>query len=206
MNKTHELLIATRNDGKVREFASLLADVPLLRIRGLAEFPQTTEVEETGSTFEENASIKARAYAAQTRLLTLADDSGLEVEALGGAPGVFSARYGGRQDSDAGRTRHLLAELELTGDLQRRARFICVIAVARPQDDALNLFKGQCDGHIARQPRGTNGFGYDPVFIPDGYSQTFGELSSKVKQHLSHRARALRPALAFLQRYLRDAV
>ncbi|HEY0078730.1 MAG TPA: RdgB/HAM1 family non-canonical purine NTP pyrophosphatase [Pyrinomonadaceae bacterium] len=202
MTETSELLVATRNAGKVREFASLLSDTPQLRIRGLSEFPRTTEVEETGSTFEENASLKARAYAAQTGLWTLADDSGLEVDALGGAPGVFSARYGGLPATDSDRTALLLKNLETVPDHRRRARFVCVIAVFRPSTGALNLFRGQCDGHIAHAPRGTHGFGYDPVFVPDGYSQTFGELPSELKHHLSHRARALRPALDFVHRQL----
>ncbi|HVF51620.1 MAG TPA: RdgB/HAM1 family non-canonical purine NTP pyrophosphatase [Pyrinomonadaceae bacterium] len=205
MNAAPELLIATRNAGKVREFASLLAGAPL-RIRGLEEFPQTTEVEETGRTFAENASLKARVYSAQTGLWTLADDSGLEVEALGGAPGIFSARYGGpHATTDAERTARLLSELAQTKDDARRARFVCVIALARPHADAPELFTGECTGRIAHAPRGMNGFGYDPVFMPDGYEQTFGELSSEIKHDLSHRARALRGALAFIFRQLEEA-
>jgi XTP/dITP diphosphohydrolase len=204
MNVKPELLIATRNAGKVREFASLLAAEPLW-IRGLNEFPQTTDVEETGATFAENASLKARSYAAQTGLWTLADDSGLEVEALDGAPGLYSARYGApHATTDAARTARLLAELSRTGDDQRRARFACVIAIARPPADTLDLFKGECLGRIAHEPRGRNGFGYDPVFIPDGFEQTFGELNDEIKRDISHRARALHAALAFLREQLRS--
>jgi XTP/dITP diphosphohydrolase len=203
MSETFELLVATHNAGKVREYASLLSDVPLLRIRGLSEFPHITEVEETGATFEENAALKARAYAAHTGLWTLADDSGLEVDALGGAPGVFSARYGGLPASDAQRTALLLKELEATNDPLRRARFVCVIAIVHPSEENLHLFRGQCEGRIARSPRGSQGFGYDPVFIPDGHQQTFAELPAELKHQLSHRARALRPALNCLRQQLK---
>jgi XTP/dITP diphosphohydrolase len=199
-NQSPELLIATRNEGKTREFASLLGTAPL-RVRSLAEFPHAPEVEETGVTFAENASLKARAYACATGLWTLADDSGLEVDALGGAPGVFSARYGGLP-TDVARTARLLEELALTNDPERRARFVCVIALALPPSDRLHLFEGTCEGRIARAPRGPNGFGYDPVFIPDGYEQTFGELPDQTKARLSHRSRALQQTMAFLRRLL----
>lgn len=198
---TPELLVATRNEGKAREFAALLGAAPL-RVRSLADFPHAPEVEETGATFAENAALKARAYASATGLWTLADDSGLEVDALGGAPGVFSARYGGLA-TDAGRTARLLEELARTNDRARRARFVCVIALALPPSDRLHLFEGTCEGRIARAPRGTHGFGYDPVFCPDGYRQTFGELPDETKANLSHRARALQKALAFLHQLLR---
>lgn len=201
MSTPNELLIATRNDGKLREFAALLSDMPL-RLRGLAEFPQTSDVEETGATFEENAALKAHAYAAQTGLWTLADDSGLEVDALGGAPGIFSARYAGEHASDAERTARLLSELAQTNDARRRARFVCAIAVVHPATRTLDIFKGVCEGHIAPEPRGDNGFGYDPVFIPEGYDATFGELTRETKDLLSHRARALRAARVFLEERL----
>ena len=200
-NRTKELLIATRNAGKVCEVEMLLEGLPL-RFRSLAEFPEIVEVEETGATFAENAALKARGYAAQTRLWALADDSGLEVEALGGAPGVFSARYaGGAHASDAERTAHLLAELSRTGDTGRRARFVCVIAIADADARLVDSSTGTCEGSIALAPRGVNGFGYDPVFIPDGYRQTFGELPPEIKQHISHRARALEAARSFLLEY-----
>lgn len=195
-----ELLIATRNPGKVREVQSLLGPLPL-RLRSLAEFPAATEVEETGSTFAENAAIKARAYAAQTGCWTLADDSGLEVEALNGAPGIFSARYGGTQATDAERIGLLLKALSRTGDDARRARFVCVIAVVAPTSDHLELFTGTCEGRIAREARGSGGFGYDPIFVPDGYDQSFSELPPEIKQQISHRARALQAALPFLLKH-----
>ena len=192
-----ELLIATGNVGKVREFASLLADLPV-RLRRLREFPHVSEVEETGRTFAENAALKAAGYAAQTELWTLADDSGLEVEALGNAPGVFSARYGGIGLTDAERTQRLLTELATTGDAARRARFVCVIAVADAQARIVNVSTGVCAGHIAHAPRGAQGFGYDPIFIPERHSQSFGELPPDIKHGISHRSRALLDARAFL--------
>jgi XTP/dITP diphosphohydrolase len=192
-----ELLIATRNRGKVLEVESLLGEFPL-RLRSLADFPATGDVEETGSTFEENSALKAQAYAAQTGCWTLADDSGLEVAALGGAPGVYSARYGGPEATDAERIERLLSALSRSGDASRRARFVCVIAIADNKANLLELFTGTCEGRIAQKPQGKGGFGYDPVFVPDGYEQTFGELPSEIKQQLSHRARALKAALPFL--------
>lgn len=197
---TKELLIATRNRGKVLEVESLLGTFPL-RLRSLRDFPATEDVEETGSTFEENGALKAQAYAAQTGYSTLADDSGLEVEALGGAPGVFSARYGGPEASDAERIERLLGALSRSGDANRRARFVCVIAIADSRANLLELFTGTCEGCIAHEPRGSGGFGYDPVFVPDGYQQTFGELPSEIKQRISHRARALKAALPFLLKH-----
>jgi XTP/dITP diphosphohydrolase len=195
-----ELLIATSNAGKVREALPLLDGLPL-RWRSLAEFPGIAEVEETGATFAENAALKATAYAAQTGLWTLADDSGLEVDALGGAPGIFSARYGGKGASDAERIARLLDELSRTGDSERRARFVCVIAIADPDARLVNTSTGTCEGSIAFAPRGEGGFGYDPVFIPDGYQESFGELPPELKQRISHRARALGAARSFLFDY-----
>lgn len=196
-----ELLIATSNPGKIRELESLLAALPL-RLRSLKEFPSIQEVAETGNTFTENAVLKATGYARQTRLWTLADDSGIEVEALGGAPGVFSARYGGASASDADRVRMLLDELARTNDTRRRARFTAVVAIASADAQVVNVAQGHCPGHLADAPRGTNGFGYDPIFIPDGHKQTFGELSGEVKRSISHRARALEVTRAFLLNHL----
>ena len=194
-----ELLVATHNEGKTRELAELLADSPL-KLRSLKEFPQVEEAEETGETFLENAVLKARHYGSGCGLWTLADDSGLEVDALGGAPGVYSARYGGRAISYAERMALLLRELDATGDEERRARFVCVIALADPRTGAVETFEGVCEGRIADAPRGTGGFGYDPLFIPEGYAQSFGELPPEIKQSLSHRARALSKARRHLLR------
>lgn len=194
---THELLIATGNKGKAVELRSLLAGLPL-RLRDLSEFPSAREVEETGRTFSDNAALKAQGYAGQTGLWTLADDSGLEVDALGGAPGVFSARYGGEGLTDADRVTRLLEELSRTTAKDRRARFVCVIAIADPRGQVMNLSTGTCEGRIVHAPRGTHGFGYDPVFLPDGFEQTFGELTAELKQDISHRALALKAARSFL--------
>jgi XTP/dITP diphosphohydrolase len=197
MPRAHELLIATGNKGKVAEFEALLASLPLT-LRTLAEFPGIGEVEETGATFSENATLKARAYAEKAGLWALADDSGLEVDALGGAPGVISARYGGAGADDAQRIARLLKELSQCAEQERRARFICVIAIADPQGQIANISTGRCEGLIADAPRGTNGFGYDPIFVPYGFNQTFGELATEIKQSISHRAIALKFARSFL--------
>lgn len=193
-----ELLVATKNTGKVSELTELLAGLPL-RLRNLAEYPDAPEVEETGTTFDENARLKAVGYAAHARLLTLADDSGLEVFALNGAPGVRSARYAGDSATDADRIALLLHELSHADSNDRRARFVCAVALHDPQSDATEIFHGVCPGRIAPAPRGTNGFGYDPVFIPDGYDQTFAELPAAVKQQISHRALALRQVHNFIR-------
>jgi XTP/dITP diphosphohydrolase len=192
-----ELVIATRNPGKLVEVRELLHDLPVT-LQSLLEFPQTTEVAETGQTFTDNASIKATAYALQTGAWTLSDDSGLEVEALGGAPGIYSARYAGEAATDSERVELLLSELARTGDERRRARFVCAVSLSDPLGRIINVSTGACFGRIAYGPRGEQGFGYDPVFIPEGFEQTFGELSAEGKQKISHRARALEETRAFL--------
>lgn len=196
-----ELVIATRNRGKLVEVRQLLYCIPLA-LRSLMDFPETTEVEETGTTFHENASIKASAYAMQTGAWTLSDDSGLEVDALGGAPGVYSARYAGDGATDLERIELLLSELARTGDRLRRARFVCAVSLADPAGRIINVSTGACEGRIAHEARGNEGFGYDPVFIPEGFEQTFGQLSSGVKQNISHRARALLETRTFLEKLL----
>jgi XTP/dITP diphosphohydrolase len=198
MSEHTELLVATNNKGKVGELSQLLSDFPL-RLRLLGEFPDIEEAEETGETFAENAAIKALHYSARAGLLTLSDDSGLVVDALDGAPGVRSARYAGREATYAERMSKLIGELDATGDSERRARFVCVIAVADPSAGTLHTFEGECRGRIARAPRGAGGFGYDPLFIPDGHDQTFGELPAEVKHTLSHRALALKQAASYLR-------
>ena len=198
MRRPSELLVATGNAGKVRELSQLLAGLPV-RLRHLADFGDVLEPEETGTTFAANATLKALYYSKLSGLPTLSDDSGLAVDALGGAPGVYSARYAGPQATYAERIAKLLEELAATGDGERRARFVCVIAVADPSTGAVETFEGTCEGRIAHAPRGTGGFGYDPVFIPEGYAQTFGELPDEVKHSVSHRARALARAVRHLR-------
>jgi XTP/dITP diphosphohydrolase len=198
VNTLRSLLVATQNEGKLKELRQLLADLPF-ELYGLIDFPRIEEVDETGKSFVENASLKATGYARQTGLTTLADDSGLEVEALGGAPGVYSARYAGQDASDAERTTKLLSELAIIPAPKRTARFVSAIAIASESGQILNVSVGRCDGHVDFIPHGTAGFGYDPVFIPLGYDQTFAELESQIKNQISHRARALSGARAFLR-------
>jgi XTP/dITP diphosphohydrolase len=196
------LLLGTRNPGKIHEIKLIIGDLGL-ELRSLMEFPGVDVAEENAATYAENAIAKARFYARETGLVALADDSGLEVEALGGAPGVISARYAGEHATDADRRTLLLSELAKTGSENRRARenrlardnrrarFVCAIAVAAPDGPVLNLSEGICEGTITFAPRGSSGFGYDPLFVPDGYDQTFAELPDDVKNCISHRARAL---------------
>ena len=191
------LLLGTRNPGKVKEIASILAESGW-SYSSLRDFPNVGEAEENFLTFAENAIAKAQFYASATGLFALADDSGLEVAALGGAPGVLSARYAGENASDADRRVMLLSELEQTGHTDRRARFVSVVAIANPDGEVLNVSEGICDGTITFAPRGSGGFGYDPLFVPDGYDQTFAELADTVKNRISHRAHALIKTREFL--------
>jgi XTP/dITP diphosphohydrolase len=192
------LLVATFNAGKLREIRELLAGLPL-RLLSLDDFPAIQSVPETGSTFAENASLKAAGYSHQAGMLTMADDSGLEVDALNGAPGVFSARYAGEEASDAARVAKLLTELSQVEVEGRSARFVSVIAIADGSGSILHLSKGICVGQISFAPRGNYGFGYDPVFLPHGYDSTFAELPPAVKNRLSHRGHALRETLDYLR-------
>jgi XTP/dITP diphosphohydrolase len=196
--KISELTIATNNAGKLAELRSLLDSEPI-ELRSLAHFPDAKEVEETGSTFVENARLKASEYARQTGSFTLADDSGLEIDALGGRPGVLSARYGGDHLGFAEKMQLILDELSLGGQPDRRARFVCAIAVAAPDGQIVFEAEGICEGRIAEAPAGSGGFGYDPIFIPDGFESSFGELSGAVKQQISHRARAFAEIMPFLR-------
>ena len=191
------LLLGTRNPGKVIEITNILA-ASGWSFSSLQEFPDVGEAEENFVTFAENAIAKACFYSSATGLSALADDSGLEVAALGGAPGVFSARYAGAHASDADRRALLLSELGKTRDSNRRARFVAVVAIATPAGEILNLSEGLCEGTITFSPRGTGGFGYDPLFIPDGHTQTFAELPDTIKNQISHRARALLGTRLFL--------
>jgi XTP/dITP diphosphohydrolase len=196
-----KLLVATNNKGKLRELRDLLDDLPF-ELVSLSEFKGIDEIEETGSTFAENAALKAVGYAMQARLLTLADDSGLEVQALGNRPGVYSARYGGADIGFDEKMARLLDELEKTGDERRRARFVCSIVIASADGQILHTASGICAGKIAEKPRGDGGFGYDPIFVPDGFDDTFGELSEPIKQQISHRAAAFREIIPFLRDFI----
>jgi non-canonical purine NTP pyrophosphatase (RdgB/HAM1 family) len=196
-SQSPSLLVGTRNSGKVREIQTILADVPW-HIRSLLEFDGVEAPDETGDTYAANAIIKAEFYARATGICALADDSGLEVEALGGAPGVFSARYAGAGAADADRRRLLLSELAQVPNEQRQARFVCAVAIATPGGSVLNTSEGTCEGAIIFEPRGSGGFGYDPLFVPDGFKKTFAELSDAIKNQISHRARALLKTREFL--------
>lgn len=192
------LLLGTRNPGKIHEIKLIIGDLGL-ELHSLQEFENVDVAEENADTYAENAIAKACFYALATGMPALADDSGLEVEALGGAPGVLSARYAGEHATDADRRNLLLSELAKTSSKNRRARFVCAIALASAAGEALNVSEGICEGTITFAPRGTSGFGYDPLFIRDGYDQTFAELSDDVKNRISHRARALMNLRRFLR-------
>ena len=199
-NPKTQLLIATKNAGKVKELKELLADLPV-RLQSLNDFPTLPEAEETGATFAENAGLKARFYAERTSVLALADDSGLEVEALDGAPGVLSARYAGAAASDGERIEKLLKELNAVPDERRRARFVCAIAISDARGEIKYTAEASCGGTIARTAKGANGFGYDPIFIPDDFDRTFGELSAETKREISHRARAIKKIIRYLREF-----
>ena len=202
LNAGTPLLLGTRNPGKIHEIKLILRGLPL-EFSSLNDFPDVAVAKENEDTYAGNAIAKAQFYARATRVMALADDSGLEVEALDGAPGVISARYAGENATDADRRKLLLSELAKTGSDKtdsdnRRARFVCVIAIASVDGEVVNLSEGICEGMITFAPRGTSGFGYDPLFVPNGYNQTFAELSDDVKNRISHRARALLKLRDFL--------
>lgn len=198
MITARSLVVATQNQGKLRELREMLADLPF-QLYGLTDFPDIDQVPETGESFIENASLKAVGYAMQTGCLALADDSGLEVDALGGAPGVLSARYAGESASDADRIEKLLLELSINPAMKRSARFVSAVAIADGGGRILDVSIGECNGRIDFAPRGSKGFGYDPIFIPNGYDKTFAELKTEIKNEISHRAHALLGAREFLR-------
>jgi XTP/dITP diphosphohydrolase len=195
-----ELVVATRNRHKTREIQHILG--PEFRVRDLWAYPEVSEIRETGTSFEENATLKALAASRKLPALIIADDSGLEVDALGGAPGVYSARYAGANATETDKIDKLLRELARVRAKTdgRRARFRCVVALAR-NGNLLGTFEGIVEGRIADEVRGDSGFGYDPIFIPEGLNQTFSELPTEVKNATSHRAKAIR-ALADRLRHL----
>jgi XTP/dITP diphosphohydrolase len=191
-----KLLLATHNRGKVQEYRHLLHDLPFQLIT-LTEQGITTVVEEIGESLEENARLKAEGIAGESRLLTMADDSGLEVDALDGEPGRLSARYAGEGASDQDRLNYLLSRMENIPWERRTARFRCVIALAIP-DGPVELCSGECEGMITFEPRGDRGFGYDPVFYLPEQGKTMAELPLKVKNQLSHRGKAARKVYKLL--------
>lgn len=190
------ILIATRNPGKVREFAQAL-EPQGFQVFGMDALSDTGEIEETGETFAANARLKAEGYSSRTDMLVLADDSGIEVDALDGAPGVQSARYGGPELDDGGRSRLLLRELEGVPDERRTARFRCVLALAR-DGKTLATFDGVIEGRISHAPEGENGFGYDPLFFHPPSGCTTAQLTPVEKQKVSHRGQAIAALLGAL--------
>ena len=197
-----KLLLATSNHAKMQEYSLLLQDAPY-QLTTLAEEGINIEVVETGDTMEMNAELKATAYAAESQLLTLADDSGLEVDALEGAPGSLSARYAGEDASDRERIDLLLSQLKDVPWENRSARFRCVIAIASPSG-MVELCEGACPGFITFEPRGAHGFGYDPIFFLPELGKTMAELTMKEKNELSHRGKAAQKASLLLERWHKE--
>jgi XTP/dITP diphosphohydrolase len=196
------VLVATMNQGKLREYERLLAEVPGLELETMASLSEPVDVVEDRDTFAGNALKKATEVAAVAGMPCLSDDSGLEVDALGGRPGVVSSRYSGEGASDERNNEKLLEKLREVPDEQRSARFQCAIAVVDADGRELALVEGACEGRIGREPRGSRGFGYDPLFVPEGYTQTMAELGPETKNAISHRAKAaakLAPLLRELQ-------
>lgn len=192
-----KILLATQNLGKVKELEELLQGEEI-EVISLADLEEWEEIEETGTTFAENASLKARIAAQRTGLISLADDSGLEVDALNGAPGVNSARYAGTPKDDEKNNAKLLAELEGVPDEERTARFRCALAIALPTGEEY-LTEGIVEGRILKEPRGREGFGYDPLFYLPDFGRTMAQLALSQKNKISHRAQAFRNAIPILQ-------
>jgi XTP/dITP diphosphohydrolase len=189
---SRRLVLATRNAHKVDELRRILADAGLdVELVGVDAFPAVPDVAETGTTFAENALLKAHAVAAATGLPSVADDSGLCVDVLGGMPGVFSARWSGAHGDDRANLALVLAQIEDVPDDRRSAHFACAAALALP-DGVERVVEGRLSGALARAPRGTNGFGYDPVFVPEGHTRTTAEMTPSEKDAISHRGRAFR--------------
>ncbi len=191
------LLIGSNNPGKARELAELLEGLPW-EVKSLRDFPPAPEPEESGTTFEENALLKARYFCERYQVAVVADDSGLEVDALNGAPGVYSARYAGEPADHAKNNEKLLDALAETPWHERTARFVCCAVFLAP-DTEPHIEYGTVEGHIAMECFGGQGFGYDPLFVPEGHDRTFGEMENAEKHRMSHRGRALQKIRAYLK-------
>lgn len=196
------VIIATKNQGKAKEFESLFA-AKGYEIKTLLDFPDSPDVEETGTTFEENAIIKAEAISKEYKQLVIADDSGLIVDALDGRPGVYSARYAGEDKNDEANTNKVLSELKDVPENERTARFYCALAVASPIQETITV-SGTIEGIITEQPMGENGFGYDPIFYVKELGKTTAELSKEEKNKISHRANALKALEDKLDSFLKQ--
>jgi XTP/dITP diphosphohydrolase len=191
-----EIVLATRNKKKIAEITRITADLPIT-ILSLADFPGCPETVEDRDTFEGNATKKADEVCRSTGKAALADDSGLAVDALAGAPGVYSARYAGEGANDVRNNEKLLSELRGVPPAERTARFVCCMALAFP-DGSIKTFFGEARGSITMEPKGKTGFGYDPVFVPDGFTRTFAEMAGEEKDRLSHRGKAIEKLAQFL--------
>lgn len=200
---TTKLLVATHNQGKVTEFTEMLADLAVEWL-SLDEVGVVQDVDETGRTFYENAVLKAQTYARMTGLLTLADDSGLQVDALNGEPGIYTARYGGAGLTHEGRYQLLLQNMREVPPAQRTARFRAVIALAAPDGKLLGAEEGVCEGMIALKPAGDGGFGYDPVFFLPDRGKTMAQVGSAVKHTISHRGQAMKAIEPLLRQVLQS--
>jgi XTP/dITP diphosphohydrolase len=198
----NEIIIATKNKGKAREFEQLFGPKGI-QVRTLLDFPELDDVEETGKTFAENAALKAETISRVIGKMVIADDSGLMVDALGGKPGVFSARYAGEAKSDEANIDKVLQELASIPNEERLARFCCALAVATPNRKTLTVF-GTCEGEILRERRGTNGFGYDPIFFVKEKMKSMAELSPEEKNLISHRANAIKELEKQLEEFLEE--
>jgi len=201
-NLNHELLVATRNKGKLGELLNLLQGTHY-ELLSLENVDIQHEVEETGDTFEANAILKAEEYGQMAGIVTIADDSGIEVDALDGAPGVLSARYGGEELDDQGRNALLLKNLANVPDSKLTARFRCVVALSRPNQGTVT-FNGSVEGFITRNPRGINGFGYDPLFYFPPKCKTLAQIPAEEKHSISHRGKAVHKAVQYLRRMVQD--
>ncbi|MFD1018948.1 XTP/dITP diphosphatase [Thalassobacillus hwangdonensis] len=192
-----ELVIATKNAGKVKEFKEMLKDFGI-EVKSLLDLDFEGDIVEDGLTFEENATIKAETIAEWKGIPVLADDSGLEIDALDGRPGVYSARYAGEEKDDVKNMEKVLEEMQQVPDEQRTARFVCSVAVARPGHPTF-VERGTCEGSIGREPRGTNGFGYDPIFYPEGADRSMAEHDPSEKNAISHRRNAIKKVEEWLK-------
>jgi XTP/dITP diphosphohydrolase len=193
-----ELVIATRNEKKEKEIKNLLK-CSGLSIISLKDYPQLSGIKEEGKTFRDNAVQKAKSVAVFTNKWTLADDSGLEVDALDGRPGIYSARFAGAQQNDQANIRKLLQLMKKVPQDKRQARFKCFVAISKPGGEIAKVVNGVCEGLISFEPRGKSGFGYDPVFIVPAYDKTFAELGPAIKDQISHRSKALKQAREFIK-------
>lgn len=199
-----EVVIATKNKGKALEFEQMFQPFQI-QVKTLLDFPEFPEIEETGATFEENAIIKAESVMKETKAMVMADDSGLVIDALDGRPGVYSARYAGPEKDDEANIQKVLRELEGVPLSKRTARFYCALALAIPGRETITV-NGTCEGFITFEKKGTNGFGYDPIFFVQGYERTMAELLPNEKNKISHRAKALAKMRTILEQLERERV